>query len=122
MRSREMRVVISKTAETIQVTIFIAGDFNDAKRVCRKFCAEGLCVTVEPLTFVYTGGAEDGVRVGLINYPRFPATAAALIATAERLGDALREGLCQSSYSIVGPSGTIFKSWREADASPGAKI
>ena len=87
-------------------------DLNDAKRVCRRFCAEGLCVTVEPLTFVYTGGVEDGVRVGLINYPRFPTDAATLMATAERLGDVLRAELFQSSYSIVGPNDTIWKSWR----------
>ena len=114
--------MISKVSWTAQVTIYIAGDFADAKRVCRKFCAEGLCVTVEPTTFVYTGGAEDGVRIRLINYPRFPTDVPTLVATAERLGDLLRAELCQSSYSIVGPSETIFKSWREQDVSPGAKI
>ena len=32
----------------------------------------GLCVTVTPTTFVYTSGREDGVFIGLIDYPRFP--------------------------------------------------
>jgi hypothetical protein len=34
----------------------------------------GLGVTVTPTSFVYTGGDERGVIVGLINYPRFPST------------------------------------------------
>jgi len=52
------------TAPTIRFDIFIAGDIATAKQACRSFCFDlGLCVTVEPITYIYTGGEEEGVRV-----------------------------------------------------------
>lgn len=66
--------------ESYQSTIFIAGDYAKAVRYCKAHCDRvGLCVTVEKLVFAYTGGAEAGVRIGLINYPRFPSTPAAIL-------------------------------------------
>ena len=101
------------SAPTIRVDIFIAGDVQQAKQVCREFCmAEGACVTVEPVDYIYTGGEEAGVRVGFINYPRFPTDADALFTKAERLADKLMERLCQHSYSIVGPGFTKWHSRR----------
>lgn len=48
-------------------------DAEVAKQVLREECfADGLCVTIEPTTFIYTGGEEQGYVVGMINYPRFP--------------------------------------------------
>ena len=45
--------------------IYVAGDLDTCTRVCREECfRKGLCVTVELCTYVYTGGAERGVRVG----------------------------------------------------------
>jgi hypothetical protein len=76
--------------------------------------AEGACVTVEPVDYIYTGGEEAGVRVGFINYPRFPTTAAALQEKAGRLAEKLMERLCQHSYSIVGPEFTSWYSRRPA--------
>lgn len=101
------------TAPTLRFDIFIAGDLANAKQVCREFCfAKGLCVTVEPVAYIYTGGEEAGVRVGLINYPRFPSTAEAIRQTAHDLADALMSRLCQHSYSLVGPDVTAFYSRR----------
>lgn len=58
---------------TLRFDIFMAGDVSQAKLVCREYCyAVGLCVHIEPVDFIYTGGEEDGFKVGLINYPRFP--------------------------------------------------
>jgi len=31
-----------------------------------------LCVTLTKTKFVYVGGKEDGIIIGIINYPRFP--------------------------------------------------
>lgn len=101
-----------QSTESFGFTIFIAGDLWDARRICREYCAIGLCVTVEPIEFIYTGGAETGVRVGLINYARFPCIPAALEKHAEALANRLREGLCQHSYTIVGPERTIWDSSR----------
>ena len=58
-------------------------------------------------------GEEAGVRVGLINYPRFPTTFEALQQTAFDLANMLKSRLCQHSYSIVGPAETNWHSDRE---------
>lgn len=102
-------------APTIRYDIFVAGDFDQAKQVCREYCFNiGLCVTVEPVAYIYTGGEEAGVRVGLINYPRFPSDEASIGASADALADLLMDRLCQHSYSIVGPSETKWFSRRAA--------
>ena len=94
-------------APTIRVDVFIAGDLDQAKQVCREFCFEkGLCVTVEPISYIYTGGEESGARVGIINYPRFPSDLEILRGQAHELATALLERLCQHSYSVVGPDKT----------------
>lgn len=100
-------------APTIRYDIFIAGDINNAKQVCREHCLDvGLCVTVEPVTYVYTGGQEEGVRVGLINYPRFPTDVQLLADRSRALASKLMFALCQQSYSIVGPEATEWYSRR----------
>jgi hypothetical protein len=103
------------SAPTVRFDIFMAGDLAQAKQVCREYCfAAGLCVTVEPVAFIYTGGEESGFRVGLINYPRFPTTIEALRRTTCELADVLMNRLCQHSYSIVGPDQTDWFSRRPA--------
>jgi hypothetical protein len=98
---------------TIRTDIFIAGDLQQAKLVCREWCMEvGACVTVEPLDYIYTGGEEAGVRIGFINYPRFPSDAATIFGRAKDLADRLMIRLCQHSYSIVGPETTTWVSRR----------
>lgn len=106
-------MVTMTTAPTIRFDIFIAGDVDQAKQVCREHCFDvGLCVTVEPVTYIYTGGEEAGVRVGLINYPRFPTDTATLHDKARGLADMLMHRLCQNSYSIIGPDETEWFSRR----------
>lgn len=100
-------------AETIRFDIFMAGDIAQAKQLCREYCfAIGLCVTIEPIDFIYTGGEEAGFRVGLINYPRFPTTEDALHQRTSEIADLLMKRLCQHSYSIVGPRETEWFSRR----------
>lgn len=68
-----MIVELPKTCTSYPVSIFMAGDYNAAREICRAYCDEvGYCVTVTPTSYVYTGGEESGFIVGLINYPRFP--------------------------------------------------
>ena len=106
-----------ETASTIRFDIFIAGDIAQAKQVCREYCMEvGACVTVEPVDYIYTGGEEAGVRVGIINYPRFPSSTEALSKRACALADRLVHRLCQHSYSIVGPDSTTWFSRRKEAA------
>ncbi|SFJ68573.1 hypothetical protein [Methylobacterium brachiatum] len=105
-----------RTEPTYVVTIHMAGCLRTAMETCRRFCMEGLCVTVEASTFVYTGGVEEGFRIGLLNYPRFPAEPAKILQTAYRLADRLRKDCCQHSWLIVAPDETIWNSTRGADA------
>lgn len=75
----------------------------------------GACVTVESVDYIYTGGEESGVRIGFINYPRFPSDAATIFNRAGDLAARLMERLCQHSYSIVGPEHTLWVSRRKED-------
>lgn len=98
------------------ISIFIAGDPAVAMRVCSAYCDEvGLCVTVTPTAYVYTGGCEGGMVVGLINYPRFPTDHLHIEAKAIELGNRLREGLNQESFSVQTPTTTTWFSWRVED-------
>lgn len=107
-----MDIAIQK-APTRNVEIFIAGDLDTARNICREWCfREGACVTVEPTSYIYTGGEETGVRVGFINYPRFPKEEQELMNRACRLGIDLMHALHQHSFSIVGPTETVWYSRR----------
>jgi hypothetical protein len=61
-------------------------------------------VTVDPTTYIYTGGEEAGAVVGLINYPRFPSTQAELEARANILAHKLLEDTKQHSVLIMTPT------------------
>lgn len=105
-----MKIVKSKTTV---VSIFIAGDLAQAKQVCREWCMEfWACVTVEPVDDIYTGGEEAGVRIGFINYPRFPSDETYIVERATALALRLMDRLCQHSFSVVAPAETIWYSRR----------
>lgn len=104
-----MQPITMTTAPTHWAHIYIAGDLAVARQACREHCHRvGLCVTVEPVDYVFTGGAESGVRVGLINYPRFPACPAEIDSKVDLLARFLLDRLCQLSCSIVTPESTIW--------------
>ena len=109
--------MIVKSAPTHQATIFLAGPIEVAKQVVRAYCKEiGLCVTIEPTTYIYTLGEEQGYRVGLINYPRFPRTGEEIHDAAVELGKILLEATHQGSFTVVSDVGTEFFSIRPQDA------
>lgn len=111
--TNEEPVRTAKRCDAFSVTIFMAGDVSVAKKVCREECdREGLCVTVEPTTYVYTGGSEEGFRVGFINYARFPNTKESILARARKLAKLLRERCGQTSFSIVTPEESLYYSTR----------
>lgn len=88
--------------ETYQVTVFVGGDVATAKRWLREECyRSGLCVTVTPTTFVYTGGDEDGLAIGFVNYPRFPSTRDEIWNRAHAIATALVVALCQKTALVV---------------------
>lgn len=118
------RTTISET-DTHWARIYIAGPVQEVERICRDFCLDvGLCVTVTPTSYIYTGGQEAGVVVGLINYPRFPSSSAEIDAKAEALGIRLLIGLAQLSFSVETPQRTRWFSRRQeapTDSEPARK-
>ena len=86
-------------------------DFNKAKKICQDYCDEiGLCVTVKPTEFIYTNGNEQGIEVGLINYPRFPDSNNKILYKAAKLAEKLMLEFNQYRVSIVCPNKTTMLS------------
>jgi hypothetical protein len=97
------------TAPSFLCEIYVAGSFADIERECAAHCmAVGLCVSIEPVRFVYTGGREDGAVVRLVNYPRFPSKPAAIRAEARALALVLITAGHQWSALIVDPEQTVW--------------
>jgi hypothetical protein len=108
--------MITEQTSSYPVSVFVGGDPYLAESICRRYCDNvGFCVTVTPTEYVYTEGQTEGVIVGLINYPRFPATQDDIWARAEELAHLLREELDQESFTIQAPDKTVWFSWRHAD-------
>lgn len=105
---------MEKQELTYQIKIYLSGPIEIVKQCCRKYClTEGLCVTVSPTLFIYTGGEEFGVEIGLLNYPRFPSSKEGLMATAKELAAYCRDEAGQHSYLILAPEITIWNTTRE---------
>lgn len=74
----------------------------DMQMRCREYCDEvGFAVTVTQTNFVYTGGEESGVIIGIINYPRFPKTPEELDEHAFTLANMLMKEFKQYRCSVV---------------------
>ncbi len=98
-----------KESKTYWVRIFIAGDKKKAKDICQKFVdSRGECVNVTSNEYIYTKGSEKGVCVEFINYPRFPRTPNEILCRALILACELREGLSQTSFSVMTPDSTYY--------------
>lgn len=105
----------SHTLPTYWVRIYLSGPIDVAKQLLRAECLrEGLCVTLGPVDYIYTGGEEAGYVVGLVNYPRFPVTPQALWLRACDLAERLREGTHQHSVLIQSAERTEWRTWRDA--------
>lgn len=109
-----MEFVSDKTAPTFWARIYMSGPIEAAKQALRAECLrEGLCVTIEPTLFIYTGGEEAGFVVGLVNYPRFPSTLEAITRRAEQLIDGLLGATHQHSAMLMTPETTRWVSRRQ---------
>lgn len=99
---------------TFWAKIYMSGPIEVAKQTIRAECLrDGLCVTIEPTTFIYTGGEECGYVVGLINYPRFPQSNAAVRERARDLMHKLMATTFQHSALLMTPDETEWVSVRE---------
>ena len=102
------------TATTNVIRIYISGPIESAKALLREECMrEGLCVTIEPTLFIYTGGEEAGYVVGLLNYPRFPSEPHALYGRAMAIAEMLVEMTHQHSALVVTPEQSVWMTKRE---------
>ena len=86
-----------------------ADAYGDVHEICRNYCDEiGLGVTLSETMFIYTGGYEPGIIVGLINYPRFPKANQYVQNQAITLARILGETLGQERVSVVCSDKTIM--------------
>lgn len=94
---------------TYTIRLYLSGPIEVAKQVIREHAlAHPICVTVEPTTFIYTGGEEQGYVVGLLNYPRFPTAPNELNVRAQQLAELLLDRTFQHSALIVTPENTTW--------------
>lgn len=104
------------SCETFTSEIFMAGDTDFARHFLQNLCAkEGLCVSLEKVDYVYTGGMERGFVVRLIQHPRFPENNSNIKEKAMRIAESLLLELGQGSCSVVCSDETIFMSRRAND-------
>lgn len=99
-----------KSVETITAKIYLGlreghtdkiHNLNEVKKILQDYVDKvGLCVTINPTTFIYTDGKEEGVIIGLINYPGFPTTKKKLEKTAEEIAFLCKEKYKQNRVSI----------------------
>ena len=66
------------------------------------------CVTITPTTFIYKSGREDGVIIGLINYPRFPSNKKEIERKAEEIASICKKEYAQKRVSIEYQDRTIM--------------
>lgn len=98
-----------KRGKTFYVEICCAGSYEKAIEICQNYCDEiGLCVTIEKCIYVYTGGNEEGIKVRLVQYPRFPKKEEEILLLAQHLTFELIQGLEQKTALLITPTETIW--------------
>lgn len=103
-----------KTTDAAQFDIYIGGSHDDILRACKRFCTDvGYCVSVFPCQFPYKYGCEDGAKITLINYARFPLATEQLRTKAEEIASFVAEECCQGSYSIIGAGASVYYTRKE---------
>lgn len=104
------------SVQTFWARIYMSGPIEIAKQVCRDYCLrEGACVTVDPTHYIYTGGEESGFVVGLLNYPRFPATPEFIQHRATLLMHSLLNATHQHSALLMTPTETTWVTRRSVE-------
>ena len=104
----KMTKLNEKLSKTWTAQIYIAGQKETIEARLRFLVMAGACVTVEPARYIFTGGSEDGVRIGLIQYPRFEKPESDLAAFAVSIAKDLIETCNQLSASVVMPGETVW--------------
>ena len=72
-----------------------------AEKICQDYVDKiGWCVTVTKTRYIYKNGNEDGVIVGIIQYPRFPKPEHCIKEQTFKLAKNLLKGLEQNRVSV----------------------
>jgi hypothetical protein len=101
------------TCPTHVVYIYVAGQAEDAKRSLSRQCLEDYrCVFVESGSYIYPGAREEGVKVTLVNYPRYPASQDDINERAMLMASVLIRDMYQHSAMIVTPTETVWVTHR----------
>lgn len=88
---------------------FYSERIDKCRQMCQEFVdAVGLCVTFNTTEYLYTNGSEPGIVVGLINYPRFPATPLSIKENAITLAGKLMIEMQQYRVTVVTTMDTIM--------------
>lgn len=103
----------NKVSSTYWVKIYIGGDYDVAKQICRKYVMKGLCINISKVDYIYTMGEESGICVELIQYPIFEKNVFDILEDAMQLANELMEGLYQGSYTVVSPDKTYYHSRKQ---------
>lgn len=103
---------ITKACDQFTCKIYIAGDYNEIKSVCREYCSKGFCVSLAKYDYIYKYGEESGACLTIINYPRFPENKNNILSHARKLGLLISEKCNQGSFTIETPEEMFFHSRR----------
>ena len=77
-------------------------DIRELYDFISRYCTKNkIGITVTPTRYFYVNGAEDGVILGLINYPRFPSTYEQIKEISINLGNLLIERFDQYRATII---------------------
>lgn len=102
---------VRKVSKSYNVEIHMAGDIQAASLFLQQVAARrGMCVSIHPQSYIYSGGREEGFLVRFINYARFPQEPEVILKQAEQLADWIRDDIGQYSWSITTPDETIYYS------------
>lgn len=90
--------------------IYLAGPIEEAKQIIRReVLKEPLCVSIQPLHYIYPGAEETGYIVRVINYPRFPVEDLnPLVARTVELAKVLMSATYQRSCTIEWPDRSVY--------------
>jgi hypothetical protein len=106
-----------KTTTTFTASIYVGmrerytGEIRSiemAREALREYVKSGLCVTLTETEYIYTNGSEPGFIVGLINYPRFPASDQIIRTKALEIAQDLLKLFHQGKVSVVFPDVTVM--------------
>lgn len=105
---RELDYELRGTVKSYYATIHIAGDVPTAEAFLRKLAMRGACYQVTPCNYIYTGGAESGMTVRVMQYARFLKDEQEIFDAVYEDALLLAKELCQTSFSIETSYNTMY--------------